>query len=76
MLLLQLSLGLKAKAGPGFEYLSAGVYGSAEVETKLILSSITEDPGFSYVDLTSSIGVYAKVAFFEPEKQLATGTFN
>lgn len=68
--------GLKAKAGPGFEYLSAGVYGSAEVETKLILSSITEDPGFSYVDLTSSIGVYAKVAFFEPEKQLATGTFN
>lgn len=67
---------LKAKAGVGFEYLSAGVYGSAGLETKLIIADSEEEPGFQYLDLTSSIGIYSKIAFLEPEKDLAKGTFN
>lgn len=67
---------ITAKAGVGFEYLSAGVYGSAGLETQLIIASTTEKPGFKYVDFTSSLGIYAKAAFFEPEKELLTGTFN
>lgn len=67
---------LKAKAGVGFEYLSGGVYGSAGLETKIVLASSEDEPGPQYLDLTSSIGLYAKVAFLEPKKQLKTGTFH
>lgn len=67
---------LKASLGVGFKYLNVGVYGSAGLETKLIIASLTEKPGFSYLDLNSSIGVYAKAGFFEPECDLAQGTFH
>lgn len=73
---LKISPSLEVKAGVGFKYLSAGVYGSAGLETKLILAGLTEKPGFDYLDMTSTIGVYAKAAFLEPEKDLLTGTFN
>lgn len=68
--------GLTAKAGVGFDFFSGGVYGGLELETKLIIASLTEKPGFSYLDLTSTLGVYAKIAFFEAENALLKGTFN
>ena len=73
---LTLKPSLTANAGVGFKYLNGGVYGSANLETKLILASLTEKPGFSYLNLTSLIGIYARVAWFEPKHDLAKGTFN
>lgn len=68
--------GLTVKAGPGFKYLSAGVKGNAELAVKIILASLTEKPGVESVDLTSSIGLYAKIAMFEPDIDLLSGTIN
>lgn len=67
---------LEVKAGVGFKYLNGGVYGSAGLETKIILASLTEEPGFSYLDLNSSVGIYADIAFFEPKYDIAKGTFH
>lgn len=67
---------LTANAGIGFKYLNGGVYGSAGLETKLIIASLSEEPGFSYLDLNSSIGIYADIAWFEPKHDIAKGTFH
>lgn len=69
--------GLTVSAGPGFKYLSAGVYGSASLETKLIIASFTEKSGLDYVDMHSSIGIYGKFGPFEAEKDIwESGTIN
>lgn len=73
---LKISPSLQAKAGVGFKYLNGGVYGSAGLETNLIIADPEKRSGFEYLDLTSSIGIYAKVAWFEPEKDLLKGTFH
>ncbi len=67
---------LEVKAGVGFKYLNGGVYGSAGLETKLIIASLSEEPGFSYLDLNSSVGVYADIAWFQPKHDIAKGTFH
>lgn len=62
--------GLTVSAGPGFKYLSAGVYGSAALETKLVIASFTENSGFDYVNLESSVGIYGKFGPFKAEKDM------
>lgn len=73
---LTLKPSLEANAGVGFKYLNGGVYGSAGLETKLVIASLSEEPGFTYLDLSSSIGIYARVAWFEPKYDIAKGTFH
>ncbi len=68
--------GLEVSAGPGFENLSAGIYGSAALETKLVIASFKEKKGFDYVDLISSLGVYAKIGVFDPKMDFWSGTIN
>ncbi len=69
--------GLTVSAGPGFKYLSAGVYGNASLEAKLVIASITEKSGLDYVDMHSSIGIYGKFGPFEAEKNMwESGTIN
>lgn len=67
---------LEVKAGVGFKYLNGGVYGSAGLETKLIIASLSEEPGFTYLDLNSSVGIYADIAWFQPKYDIAKGTFH
>ena len=69
--------GLTVSAGPGFKYLSAGVYGEANLETKLVIASFTEKTGIDYVNLYTSIGIYGKFGPFEANKDMwQTGTIN
>lgn len=67
---------LEVDAGVGFKHLNGGVFGSAELETKLIIASLTEERGFKYINLTSSVGIYAKLANYELKNSLAKGTFH
>ena len=67
---LSLKPGLTIKAGAGFKYLSAGVYGSAELETKLIIASMTQKAGIDSVDMNTSVGIYGKVGPFEADKDM------
>ena len=69
--------GLTISAGPGFKYLSAGVYGNASLETKLVIASLTEKSGIDTVDMESSIGIYGKFGPFEADKDMwDSGTIN
>lgn len=69
--------GLTVSAGPGFKYLSAGVYGEANLETKLVIASFTEKTGIDYVNLYTSIGIYGKFGPFEANKDMwETGIIN
>lgn len=67
---LTLKPGLTIKAGAGFKYLSAGLYGSAELEAKLVIASVTQKAGFDSVDMNTSIGLYGKVGPFEADKDM------
>ena len=67
---------LEVDAGVGFKYLNGGVFGSAELETKFIIASLTEERGFKYINLTSSVGIYAKIANYELKNAIAKGTFH
>lgn len=75
---LSITPGLELKAGVGFKYLSAGLYGGVELDTKIIIASLNGEkkPGCESIDLNGDFGVYGKAAFLEAKHEFLSGTIN
>ena len=73
---LDISPKINALAGIGFKGLSAGIYGSVDMNIKTVIASMDKKTGIDSIDLESSMGLYGQALVFKTEKQLLSGNVN